>query len=128
MFRKRGNFAWDVAVHLIIVLLVFSSVALFVSKQADGSYVYEEIYAKEIGLIIDSSKPGMEVFIDFAKGYEIAEENKKTGKLVSYSDNIVDVSLANRGSYVFEVFTDYEVELIEDRENKKLIIIVGGEK
>ncbi|MEJ2497249.1 MAG: hypothetical protein P8Y43_07230 [Sulfurovaceae bacterium] len=84
--NKRGNILVENVVFIILNLIFLSIIVLFLMNQGDGKIVLEEMYAKEIALVIDYSKPIMTIKVDLSKAKEIAEENG-----ISF-DNVVSVN------------------------------------
>ena len=68
--------------------------------------VLEEKYAKQIALIIDSAKPGMEISLNMEDAVEKANDKEWKGKIVSISDNIVTVKLTDGGGYSYSFFNN----------------------
>lgn len=108
--KKADSPLYSNLIFLILNLAFFSILLIFVLRAGSGSLVYEQIYAKQIALMLDSSKPGMEIRIDLSKAKEIAEKNNWKGELVKIQNNLINVSLASNGGYSFEYFTNYKIE------------------
>jgi len=111
---KRGEgLVFPVVIFIVLNLMFFSLLMFFVFKSSTGALVYEQAYAKEIALMIDSAKPVTIFSIDFTKGLEIAENNRLSSEsmkdLVDFKDNKVIVKLEDKGGYAFEYFSNYEI-------------------
>ncbi len=115
----------SIVIFIVLIVGTFSVWFYFPQRSATGALIYEQGYAKEIALLIDSSKPGMEYVLDFSDGIEIAQKNEYGGENVFVDENSVTVKLANKGGYKFEYFSDYLVEAKVDKE--KLILSVKDE-
>ncbi|MFH1592160.1 MAG: transglycosylase SLT domain-containing protein [Candidatus Woesearchaeota archaeon] len=125
---KKGEDILDYNVIFIILnLVIFSLFLYFVYDAASGAVVYEQAYAKEIALLIDSAKPDMEIRLNFSEGFEIAEENQKTGSLVSVNGNILNVNVGKREGYSIEHFSDYDVS-VEEKKSEGLVVLNVREK
>jgi len=96
-------------VFITLNILFFVLVSLFIYRSASGSLVYEESYAKNIALLLDSAKPDMYLVLDISPLIENAEENKYSGELVSVKDNLVKVQLDSSGSYSLNYFSNYSI-------------------
>ena len=57
---KRGKMTFLTGVVMFIILNVvfFTVLFLFLGIKGTGSGIYEQIYAKQIALLIDQAKPG----------------------------------------------------------------------
>ena len=110
-------------VFLVLNILFFSIFLLFIFKQSTGAFIYEQAYAKQISILMDSAKPGMTIYVNLTKGNEIAKKNSWDIKnIVSIDDeeNKVRVKLANRGGYETSFFTNYKFD--SEIENEDLVI------
>lgn len=110
--NKRGEILFPTFIFIVLNLIFFLSLLVFVSKASTGTLVYEQAYAKEIALMLDNAKPGMQIKIDFENGLKVAEKNNyAAGKLVEIKDNFVIVRLGSNGGYKFGFFTNYDADV-----------------
>jgi len=125
--KKADSLIMSPVLFIILNLIVFMALLAFVVKSSTGAAVYEEAYSKQIALLLDKAKPGMQIQLDFEKGLEIAEKNDYNGKIVSIDkeSNEVIVKLALRGGYGFKYFSDYDVISYF---NKNILVIIVDEK
>jgi len=125
--KRAESLILSPVLFIILNLIVFMALLAFVVKSSTGAVVYEEAYAKQIALLLDKAKPGMQIQLDFEKGLKIAEKNKYAGKIVSIDkeNNEVIVKLALRGGYGFKYFSDYDVVSYF---NKNILVIIVDEK
>lgn len=131
--NKQGDSLILSPVMFIVLNIIFFGILLvFVFNSSTGTLVYEQVYAKQIALIVDKAKPGMTIQLDMKEGIELAEKsnkkeltNEEKNKLVTIKDNVVKVKLANQEGYGFEYFSDYGVESYFD---KDFLIIIVSEK
>jgi predicted RNA-binding protein with RPS1 domain len=75
--RKKGLEA--ISENLIFIILntiFFVALFVFVARASTGAAYYEQIYAKQIALLIDSAKPGMNITIKLSPLVDIAKKNK----------------------------------------------------
>ncbi len=125
-----GDTMYPVIIRALVYLLFFSAILYFVYKSATGALVYEQAYAKEIGLMLDKARPGTTFSIDFEKALEVAEKNDAlVERIVEINSELgyVKIRLANEGGYEFRFFNNYKIENEIDEENKRLIIRVVEE-
>lgn len=111
--RSASSILFSPLIFIILNLLFIGVLLVFVFNSASGAVIYEEAYAKEIVLIIDSAKPNMEILLDIKEPLKIAKKNQKIGESISLDNvnNEIKVSLAERGGYVQKYFTDYLVDM-----------------
>jgi len=127
-FNKRGeDVVISPVVFLIISIIVFSALLGFVYRSSSGALIYEQAYAKEIGLLIDKAKPGTEIYFNFDKGYEIAKKNNfpvPNTIIIDNENNIVKVSLASGGGYSYKFFSKNNADKdFKEVDNQILLII-----
>jgi uncharacterized protein (UPF0333 family) len=72
MENKRGEFVDIIGlketIFLVLNIVFFVIMFGFVYSSGTRAFVYEESYAKQIALLIDNAKPGMNILINFDKG------------------------------------------------------------
>ncbi len=127
--RRADEMLFPVIIFIMLNLIFCTIFLTFVYTYSTGASVYEQAYAKEIALLIDKAKPTTQIFLNFEKGFEIAKKNKISKEnLVSGENNQVIVKLSNSRGYVFEYFSDYDVNFYPDKENENNLIIIIREK
>ena len=116
----------------IVLNLVFLSILLiFVYSKSGGLELYEEAYAKNIALLIDSSRPGTEFYLNLEGGIKKAEEEGfDLNKIVQINENIVKVQLSEKSKYTYSFFNDVDVLVKFDNseEGKKGFFFIIKEK
>lgn len=122
--KKRGNLVIGSVVFIVLNLVVASLLLFFVYKESTGAGVYEEAYAKQIGLFLDGAKPNMRIDINFSEGLKVAKKNEYNGNVILKEDSVV-VQLAPGKGYEFKFFTDYDVNSYIDKE---ILVLNIGEK
>lgn len=116
MLNKRGVF-WDnltinYVVYFILVFVFFIFAFLYVTSFQDGEALWEDFYAKQIVLALDTAEPEQDVWIDMSQGARIASGNKfDVGKMVIFDNvnNLVRVDLGKGRSTSFSYFNDADV-------------------
>ena len=78
-------------------------------SSGSSSAVYEEIYSKQIALMIDRAEPGMIMKLDISDLIKNAK-NKDEANLVKINSDSVSVSLRASGGYGYKYFSDYKVD------------------
>jgi len=126
--KRADEILFPVIIRIVVYVVFFGLLLLFVYNSSTGAVVYEQAYAKQIGLMIDKAEPASQITIDFSDGIVVAKENKITSRenLVSVKDNIVFVKLSNNGGYKFRYFSDYDVDSYFSDNN--LIININEKK
>ena len=132
MRGKVGDSFVGILITVSVTIVFFVVCFLFLSRASGGVVVYEQAYAKQISLMIDKAKPGMEFEIDFSEGIEIAEKNRnkelsnsEKKSLIQIKNNIVAVSLTS-GSYSSVFFTNYDLDYYFEGDILILSVTKGG--
>ena len=113
MRNKKGeSFVFELVIFIILNIVFSSLLIVFAVRSGNGTLIYEQSYAKQIGLLIDQAKPEMTLFVDMTKANEVAEKNKKNDELVKIDNEKGEilVSLSSKGGYSYSYFTDYDIE------------------
>ena len=131
MKNKKGveNVAEQV-IYLLVALVFFVFLLFFVNRTGSGALFLEQVYAKEIGLLIDQAKPGTLIYVDISDGYKIAKDNNLAlGDIVKINKNEVVIRLSQSKGYSFKFFSDLKInEPTFGSGNPNVLIISIGEK
>lgn len=111
--KKRAGILVGNIVFIILNLIFLTMLVLFIARQGGGAILLEQSYAKQIALIIDSAKPGMQIYLNMEDALEIAR--KKLGEehlneIIKIKDNIVTVKLSDKSGYSYSFFNDIEIK------------------
>ena len=121
--QKRGTFLTESIIFIVLNLLFLTILFLFLFLKTGDVAVLEERYAKQIALIIDSSKPVMEIRLNMEDAIKKAEKEKWQGKIVVISGNLVTVKLRENGYYSYSFFNDVDATAYLDITNNQDYII-----
>ena len=129
VFLKNKKAGTDVIfppfMFIVLNLIFFAILLAFIYRSSQGGLIYEQAYAKEIAMLIDEAKPGMDISFKMDKGIELAEKNNKDkNKIVRIDKNRVIVDLSGKGGYSFKYFSDYDVKTSFDEKENILKIII----
>jgi len=124
--EKRGLLYWTV-LGIILNIAFFAVMFIFIGIFSTGATIKEQVYAKQIALLIDQAKPGTTLTIGISELYEAAEKEKFTGEIVNIDKETreVIVRLVRGKGYSFRHFNGAAIRWEEDKENKKLKIYVS---
>ena len=123
--KKADTIVLETTIFIILNLVFIFLLLMFVYSSGKGAFVYEEMYAKQIALLIDNAEPDMIVGLNMEKAVEIAEENgKPKDEIVSLDkeEGKVEVSLSSKGGHSFQYFSDYDVEIKFIQDNLEIKI------
>jgi len=115
--KKRAQILVSNLVFIILNLVFLTILILFIFKQGQGAVAFEQSYAKQIALIIDSAQPGMVIKLNMENAEKICEKNNLDFKgVVKINKNIVLVKLSEKGGYEYSFFNDVKVVPYPDEE------------
>jgi hypothetical protein len=126
--KKRGTILLENIIFIILNLLFISILILFIYLKSENAAVLEEVYAKQIALIIDSAKPGMIINLDMEKAIETAKKElgeDRIKEIVSIDNNIVTVKLREKGGYEYSFFNNVDVNAYPDTNGKDYVIVIN---
>ncbi len=125
---KKGNILIENVIFIVLTLFFLTILILFVVSKMGSAAVLEEKYAKQIALIIDSSKPDMIMVLTMEDVFEKAEkENFDFSKVVSIQENVVNVKLREGAGYSYSFFNNIEIDNIY-QDGNKYVFSIGGYK
>ena len=107
--NKRGNILTENIVFILLNLAFVAILVLFVFSKTGDVALLEEKYAKQIALVLDSAKPGMEISMNLEVAVDKAEKEKFEGKIVSIDGNLVTVRLGEGKGYSYSFFNDVDL-------------------
>lgn len=126
--KKKGTVLVENIIFIVLNLLFLTILIFFIVSKVGGAAVLEEKYAKQIALIIDSAKPGMEIHLNMEDAIGKAKDEKFGEKIVSIDGNIVTVKLREKGGYSYSFFNDVGVSSYLDTTNNKEYVFIIDEK
>lgn len=122
--KKADNIVLEYVIFIVLNVMFFGILMLFVIRSSSGVLVLEQVYAKQIALLIDSAKPGTitQIYLDeqatgfvhdYLKNCKDAECCNKARNLIHFDDKEkrVVVSLDGKKGYSYQTFTNYDVEV-----------------
>ncbi len=126
--NKSGELLIGNVVFILLNLLFLTVLVIFLLKQGNGAGTLEQIYAKQIALVIDSAKPVMIIKMDMEKGMKIAEKNGVDfSEAVRITGNTVFVKLTEKGGYSYSFFNDINAVAYQDVEPGMYVLTINEE-
>ncbi|MEK6872990.1 MAG: hypothetical protein AABW90_03180 [Nanoarchaeota archaeon] len=124
MNKKATNTLLENLVFILLVIVFISIMYFAITRAGSQSILYEQIYAKQIALMIDKAKPGMEFELDTFEMQRIARKNNFLGNLVNIDNdkNKVNVKLIDGNGYNYYFFNDVNVVWNLKKDERKLIL------
>ncbi|MBU0893855.1 MAG: hypothetical protein KKF48_04050 [Nanoarchaeota archaeon] len=113
--NKKANILMENIIFIILNLFFLSILILFIFKQGSGAVMLEESYAKNIALLIDSSKPVMILKLNMEEARKLADKNEIDFKeIVKINGNVVSVKLSDKSGYSYDFFNNVDVSIYPD--------------
>ena len=130
MKSKRGTTLLVENIIFIILNLVFIAILIFfLISKSGSSAVLEEKYAKEIALILDSSKPEMMITLDIGDAIKAGKQGlgeNNIDNIISIDKNIVTVKLRENGGYFYSFFNNINITSnYLNKDSGEYVIITG---
>jgi len=125
--NQRGDILMGNIIFIVLNLIFLTILILFLLKQGQGAIILEQSYAKNIALLIDYSKPAMEIYLDMEDAFELAKKNNIPFQdMVQIKENQVIVKLSDKGGYSYSFFNDVEVGQYPSVDNKGYYFIISN--
>jgi hypothetical protein len=122
--NKRGTILIENVIFIILNMVFISILLLFLFRQGNGAILLEQSYAKNIALLIDSSRPVMEMKLNMADAIDLAEKNGvNRNEIVKITDNLITVRLSEKGGYSYSFFNNVDAASYPDVYPEKNYII-----
>ncbi len=113
--NKRGDSDTILASNLIYIILFavfFLGLFMYIVAFQDGTLLWQDFYAKEIGLTVDALGSTSEVTLDVSRAIDIASKHKVAPEQIITIDNVnrlVEVRLDSNSVSRFPFFNDVEI-------------------
>jgi hypothetical protein len=109
--EKRADILVSAVIFIVIVVAFFGIMFFVVGRVSSQSSLVEQIYAKQVSLLIDKAKPGTEVYIDISRLEEIAKKNSFREEIIKIDNKKkeVVVRLTKGEGYSSNFFSNNDV-------------------
>ena len=125
---KKGNILTENIIFLVLNLIFLAIIILFLFSRMGSGAILEEKDSKQIALLLDSAKPGMEIHLNMEDAIEEAEkELDRISGLVIIDENIVTVKLQEGKGYSYSFFNDIDATAYLDKTNNVGYVFVIDE-
>jgi len=122
---KKGNILAENILFILLNLIFLIILVIFLFSKTGSAAVLEEKYAKQIALMIDSSRPLMEITLNMEDAINKAkEEGWPENMIVNIEGNFVTVKLREKGGYSYSFFNNVEVNANFDSNLKGYYFVV----
>ena len=126
MKNKRGEILVENVIFIVLNLIFLTILILFLFSKMGSAAVLEEKYAKQIALIIDSSKPRMEIHLNMEDAIKKAESEKWEEPIVRITNNVVTVKLREEGNgYSYSFFNNVDANVYQLNDEEYVLTISG---
>jgi len=128
--NRKGTILLENVIFIVLNIAYITILVLFLFRQGNGAIVLEQSYAKNIALLIDSSKPILEMKLNMEEAMDLAGKNGVSREeIVNIRDNVVTVKLSKEGEYKYSFFNSVDVTAYPDvSPEKNYIIKINGYK
>lgn len=128
--KKRADLTTPIVIFLVLNIAFFSMMMIFVQRVSSNVLVYEEAYAKDIGLILNRAESGMTIYLDITNLVEIAIKNDLELKdlesliTIDVEKGVIVVKAKKEGGFEFPYFSKVLLEkpngeiFLEEKDNK----------
>lgn len=126
--EKRGTILVENVIFIILNFVYLSILVAFLVNQATDASIIEQSYSKQIALLIDSAKPGMEIYLNMEDAFDKAEKSEYSGEIVRIVGNQVIVKVEGtdeRRGYTYSFFNDVDVNVAKFPSDKGYFFQVG---
>ena len=130
--NNRGGtnlIAQNVIFIILNVIFLVIIIVFLVSKMSSAS-VFEEKYAKEVALALDSASPGMIITINMKDALDVARKNlgeANLDKVLKINGNLVTVNLQGGKGYTYSFFNSVNISnYYLDKSDDSYVFFIGG--
>lgn len=132
MNKKAVNILMENIVFILLVIIFVVIMYFAITRAGSQATLFEQVYAKQIALMINKAEPGIEIEMDIYDMNEIARKNRFSGNYVfiNNENNKVNVKLVEGKGYDYYYFNDVDViwSLDKGKRNLFLKFVDGGKE
>lgn len=122
---KKGNILTENIIFIVLNLAFLSILILFLFSKVGDASVFEEKYAKQIALLIDSAEPVSKIEIKMEEAMKEAENKEYEGEIVNIQNNIVTVKFKEGKGYSYSFFNNVDARAYCSILNKNCTITIN---
>lgn len=124
---KKGELLTENLIFIILNLAFVLILAVFIFRQSGGGAGAEEFHAKQIALILDSAKPGMEIEVDLSRAEEVDSRWFKENfeNILSIEGNNILVKFSGDGGHEYSFFNNLDVDSEVGPDGNAFIVVRG---
>jgi hypothetical protein len=126
MNKKGENILTENVIFIVLNLVFLSILIIFIFSKMQGAANLEEMYAKQIALMIDGARPETEIRFNMEEAFEVSEDEGYEGDLITINDGIVRVKLREDGGYTYSYFNDVNVDVFENEEKGQYVFLINS--
>ena len=105
--KKADTVVLETTIFIVLNIVFIALLLIFVYTSKEGAFIYEQIYAKQIALLIDNAKPDMTIGLNMENAIKIAKKNNQDlDKIVSIAIMKIKLLLVylQEAGIVFSIF------------------------
>jgi len=113
MKNKKGEMLHETVIFVILNIIFFVVMMLFINLQSSSIHLMEEEHAKQIALLIDSSRPDTNINVFMGEFFARAEKNKinrVNSVIIDNEKNLVIVKGSEDSSFEYGFFNDVNIK------------------
>ncbi len=117
MNKKADSIVLETTIFIILNLVFFAVIGTFAYNSGSKEFIYEQVYAKQISLVIDNAKPDMAILLNAEDLAKFAKKNNKPlSEVISVDENTktIKVNLKKTGGYSYRYFSNSKVKVSLD--------------
>ncbi len=108
--QKRGEILVENIIFLLLNVLFLTILIIFLINQGNGVSTLEDAYSKEIALLIDSARPGMQMTVNMQSALGVANKNGVPfDQVVLVKGQYVTITLDQGKSKSYQFFNNINV-------------------
>ena len=103
--KKKGNILTENIIFLVLTLVVISILLMYTVTQSSHAGEIEEIYAKQVALMLDGVKPNSIIYLKADKILDKAEDLYKENPFIIENNKVI-VKIVSGGGYSYSFFNN----------------------
>jgi len=129
MNKKGVKVLYSALIFTILNVIFIAMLFGFIFIRSNDVSLPQQAYAKQIGLLIDSAKPGTTLEIDIIEILRLAEKfnyDLENSVFINEEENEIKVQVTKNNAYIFKYYNGNELDWHIDIARRKLVVEVLG--
>jgi len=103
--KKGTEVLTEEIIFIVLNLIFFAALFIFIINSIGGKAYYQQVYAKQLALVLDEMKPGTSILVDITDAVKFAGKKENIINIDNTNKKVV-VRITSIGGYSYTYFNN----------------------